>query len=148
MLACKADGVEEAHFPGDPFGTDNTTNWGVYGADLRYTWDIHNSGGPGNVYAYILGLHTDPDPKKTAYYGAARVTLWSTSAQKGVPPLHYYAADDPVITNLAHLTEDGPLVIASGATHTLEIELANGGSATMPFLLMLSKTQLDAHPVG
>lgn len=142
--SCLRDGTEEAHFPGDPFGFGpSTTNWGLYGANLKYRWQITNSGPPGNVYAYINAVNNNG-----RYFGAARISLWDVRAAKGVPEIWFV---DPAVTNepnLVNLTEDGPLAVASGANLILEIELANGGSAALPSALILSKTQLEAHPVN
>ncbi|HET6645143.1 MAG TPA: hypothetical protein VFG65_06565 [Fimbriimonadales bacterium] len=147
-LCCKKDGVEQAKFAkqlSDEFGSDNR---GEYGVDLSYTVVITcQNASSGTLFAYILALHTNVTPTPTPYFGAASISAWVDRPDRGVPPISWSNPDgSDQNLNIINLTQDGALTVTQSEPKTLIIRLSNGGAATMPFMLFLSKISLNIQP--
>jgi hypothetical protein len=95
---------------------------------------------------YLVGMHTaliTPTP----YFGAAEISQWEDRTDRGVLPLTWAnpnGSDSNL--NMVTLTQDGPLAVLQGQSKTLEVRIANAGAATMPFLLLLSRINLQIEP--
>ncbi|MGI8923114.1 MAG: hypothetical protein ACR2HJ_03580 [Fimbriimonadales bacterium] len=144
---CERDGPEEVKFSSASGGSSATVNRGLYGVDLFYRFTLINQGSNmGEVYAYS---ETRGIPAGLGYFGAAHIKEPLGFSQRGVLPIKPPDLQTPgtelqwVGLSTTLQDQDTPILVAPGAHIPLLIGVANGGAATLPFNLVLTKLAFD-----
>jgi hypothetical protein len=139
LICCAANRAEEQAFPATlPYGK---VNEGLFGVNLNYQFDVtREPSHPGSLHAAIMAMSTGK-----LYFGAAEISAWENRPDRYVPPIKYNDGSTRQ-TNVANLTQSGPLELAPFTNQVLNIRAANAGAATMPFLLLLSNMSLEVAP--
>lgn len=151
IICCKEDGPEETAFSkqeSDTYGTSEG-NEGLYGVNLTYKWDVNNEStiSTGQNGVYLMALKTSANPPCPGYWGAAAIREWENRTDRGVPSIQWANPNNSdSYNNIVDLTVDGLLYVAAQDSEELKVDVANGGAATMPFMLILSKLTLTATP--
>jgi len=140
VQAVAAGGPEIAAFAkssGDTYGTVRG-NRGCYGADLRYDFEVTNTGTQGYpLFAYAQGR----DLPGMGYFGPVSILSPGNYPKLGVTRLHCDGPNPNPGDYVRLTTSDGenetPVVIPNGQTLTYRIGAAVAGAASTPFNLVL-----------
>ncbi len=127
---------------------DATDNRGCYGVNFKYRFFVFNSGAEtGLIQAYLFARNTG-----AKYWGAGRLTVPISAYTTGLPkfPLDYV---NPVVHLRRYFLNDGlpptqtiPIAGNSG-NQPIEIEITNGGGATLPLNYSIFKLCVTPKPV-
>jgi hypothetical protein len=140
LRCCDKDKAEEQTY-NSLFNPNGTTNKGLYGVNLTYRFLVSNSGdGPHNVWAYLMALNTGGE-----YFGASKIVSPGPNPDRKVPAILHDKAN-PLIDNIVELTTLPAHVVPPESAIEIDIAVANGGSSTMPYMLILSRIDLRTHP--
>ena len=116
---------------------EDVDNVGAYGASLFYDLQLTNSSANSTeVFVYLLAF--DHGYNDLNYYGAAYIAD-PASNQWGVPSL----CSNPTGIQAISLTTPDSVEVPPGGC-LMRVGIANGGGATTPILLYISK--IDAMP--
>jgi len=143
IACCKNEGVEEGVYAPQDVDDLGKTNEGLFGVDLTYVCDVTcDLGVPGVVHVYVMAMMTG-----SGYFGAGNISSWVELQKRGILPLLWANPEStpPHPLNVVSLTEGNNLAIVGGGSQTLRVRIANAGSATMPFLLILSNIAHNIH---
>ncbi|HET6644314.1 MAG TPA: hypothetical protein VFG65_02335 [Fimbriimonadales bacterium] len=138
ISCCAHGGAEEGSFPAPPFfpPDPSSADEGLFGVNLTYRFQVTNSSdAPHELFVYLAAQNTPSD-----YFGAAKILSPGTNPDKGVPPLRHGEQ------NFVDLTTAAAQTIPPDPPVTVDVTVANGGGATMPFLIILSKLNLRTNP--
>lgn len=148
ILCCKKMGFEENQFPADDEFSSRLR--GLFGANLTYRCTISSAADGGTLWVYVVALDTRAQSALSAppYFGAASIAAWEDREDRYIPAIQWANPDDPNDNhlNIVDLTYAGPLTVSQGEEKVLDVLVANAGSATMPFMLLLSKINLHIQP--
>jgi len=139
VSCCAKEKAEEVAFPGPPPIPPpiSTANKGLYGVNLTYRFQVSNSGDANhNLWVYLAAQNTG-----ATYFGAAKILSPGPNTDKGVPPLIHGGINFVELTTLA-----AHVIPPTDEPIDVDVIVANGGAATMPFLLILSRIDLRADP--
>lgn len=136
-----ADGGPEiaafAQYPGDTYGTERG-NRGCYGADLRYDFEVTNSGTQGYpLFAYAQGRNLPG----LGYYGPVSILSPGIFPKLGITRMRCDGPSpqpgDFVRLTTSDGTNETPVIIPNGQTIACRIGAAVAGAASTPFNLIL-----------
>lgn len=149
VAVCERNGPEHQDqsydkqpFSDDPYGTANI---GAYGANLLYHFVLLNSGSqPSPVYAYASARRDATDGTNPAHYrGAVWITSPGSFLRRKINSIVAPTPPADLSPSYVRLTSsadgaESPIMLSPGEQRNLTIAVANAGTATLPFNLILS----------
>ncbi|MGI8922580.1 MAG: hypothetical protein ACR2HJ_00835 [Fimbriimonadales bacterium] len=132
LRCCDAGAIEELTYPDQFIDPLDSANEGLYGVNLTYRFIlVNNFTNSRDAWVFLRALNTG-EP----YFGAGSISSQGSYPDRGVPIIAHEVADSP--NNFVHLTHVDPITVPQSSSTPIYVRVANGGAATMPFMILIS----------